>query len=250
MDIFQDTLFRDLEKLNYSVNESKVYLTLIKLGASLAGKIAKEAQLDRSSTYNALKGLIQRGVVSTVHENKRTIYVPENPKKIVDYYQEKEEIAKKIIPRLEEQFSFKKQKSSVKLFQGYKGLKTVFQDILDSTDKGETYFVMGSEGYFTQKMPYYSPIFRKRKETKQVKTKVLIREGREKRKKGKYSEYKTVPSDVESPATINIYGDKVAIFVWDEPPQVILIDNEKIKKTFENYFNLMWKNAKNLKLKS
>lgn len=248
MDIFQDPLFRDLEKLNYSVNESKVYLTLVKLGPSLAGKIAKEAQLDRSSTYNALKGLIQRGVVSTVFENKRTIYVPEHPKKILNYYQEKEEIAQKIIPRLEEQFSFQKQKSSVKLFQGYKGLKTVFQDILDSTDKGKTYFVIGSEGLFTQKMPYYAPIFRKRKELKQIKTKVLIREGRINRKRSKYSEYKTVPSNVESPATINIYDNKVAIFIWEEPPQVIMIENENVKKTFENYFSFMWKNAKKLKL--
>jgi sugar-specific transcriptional regulator TrmB len=244
MDIFQDTLFRDLEKLNYSVNESKVYLTLIKLGESLAGKIAKEAQLDRSSTYNALKMLIQRGVVSTVHENKRTIYVPEKPQKIVDYYKEKEEIAKKIIPRLEEQFLFKKQKSSVKLFQGYKGLKTVFQDILDSTDKGGIYYVMGSEGHFSNKMHYYAPIFRKRKELKGIKTKVLIREGRVKKKKGKNSEYVKVPSDVESPATINIYDDKIAIFVWDETPQAILIENENVKKTFENYFKFIWKNGK------
>ncbi|MAG61181.1 hypothetical protein CL619_05310 [archaeon] len=248
MDIYQDTLFRDLEKLNYSVNESKVYLTLIKIGASLAGKISKEAQLDRSSTYNALKCLIQRGVVSTIYENKRTIYVPENPKKILDYYQEKEEIAKRIIPKLKEQFEFKKQKSSVKLFQGYKGLKTVFQDVIDSTNKSETYYVMGSEGFFSDKMPYYCPIFRKRKENKKIKTKMLIRQTRKKKSKGKYTEYKTVPSDVESPATINIYDNKVAIFVWEDTPQVILIENEKIKKTFENYFKFIWKNSKDLKL--
>ena len=246
MDIFQDTIFRDLEKLNYSVNESKVYITLIRLGATLAGNIAKEAQLDRSSTYNALKGLIQRGIVSTVFENKRTIYVPENPKKILDYYQEKEEIAKIIIPKLEKQFAFSKEKSSVKLFQGYKGLKTVFQDILDSSDKGTTYYVLGSEGHFGSKMSYYAPIFRKRKEEKHIQTKMLIREGREKKSPGKYTEYKTVPSDVESPATINIYDNKVAIFIWDETPRAILIENENVKRTFENYFGFMWKNAKKL----
>ncbi|PIN74528.1 hypothetical protein COV18_06520 [Candidatus Woesearchaeota archaeon CG10_big_fil_rev_8_21_14_0_10_37_12] len=243
MDIFQDTLFRDLEKLNYSVNESKVYLTLIKIGSALAGKIAKEAHLDRSSTYNALKGLIQRGVVSTIHENKRTIYVPENPKKILDYYQEKEEIAKKIIPALQEQFAFKKEKSNVKLFQGYKGLKTVFQDILDSNKKGETYYVMGSEGYFSKKMPYYAPIFQKRKEQKNIKTQLIIRKGRQK-KKTKNTEHKTIPLNVESPATINIYDNKIAIFIWEEPPQAILIENQNVKKTFEDYFKFIWKQVK------
>lgn len=244
MDVFNDTLFRDLEKLNFSINESKVYLTLIKLGPSLAGIISKEAQLDRSSTYNALKSLIQKGVVSTFFENKRTIFVPEHPKRILDYYKEKQEIAQQIIPNLEEQFSFKKQKSSVKLYHGYKGVKSIFQDILDSTDKGETYFVMGSEGFFSKKMSYYSPIFQQRKEEKHINTKVLIREGRHKVNQSKYAEYKSVPSDIESPATINIYDNKVAIFIWDEPPQAILIENENVKKTFENYFKFMWKNAK------
>lgn len=244
MDIFQETLFRDLEKLNYSFNETKVYLTLIKLGPSLAGKVAKEGNLDRSSTYNALKELIQRGIVSTVYENKRTIYVPENPKKILDYYKEKGEIAKEIIPKLQEQFSFKKQKSSVKLFQGYKGLKTVFQDILDSCNKEDTYYVLASEGQFGEKMPYYAPIFRKLKEQKKMKTKMLLREGRVKKTKNSLTEYRYLPSEVKSEATVNIYGGKIAIFIWEETPKAILIENESVSKTFENYFKFMWKTAK------
>ncbi len=241
MDVFQDPLFRDLEKLNFTVNEAKVYLTLIKIGASLTGKISKESRLDRSSTYNALKALIERGIVTTIHENKRTIFVPEDPKKILDYYKEKEEVAKSIIPRLSKQFSYSKQKTDVKLFRGFKGLKTVFQEILD---QGNDYIVLGSEGQFGKRMPYYAPIFRKRKELAKIKTKSIIRESREKLTKGKFTEYRKVPSDVESPATINIYDDKVAIFIWEEAVKAVLIENKDVAKTLENYFNFMWKHAK------
>src|SRR5574342_791 len=137
-------LDQDLERLNFSVNEARVYIALLKLGPSLAGSVAKEARLDRSSTYNALKMLIERGIVSTVHENKRTTFVPADPKKIIDYYKEKEELAGTIIPKLKELYAFKKEKKNVSLFQGYKGLKTIFQDMLDSGDK--EHYVMGSEG--------------------------------------------------------------------------------------------------------
>jgi sugar-specific transcriptional regulator TrmB len=244
MDVFSDKMFRDLEKLNYSVNESKAYLTLLRTGASLAGNIAKSASLDRSSTYNALKSLVQRGVVSTIHENKRTIYVPENPKKIVDYYKEKEEIAKRIIPSLEKQFTYTKKVSSVKLFTGFKGVKTVFQDMIDSSDSKTTHFVLGSEGYFSDLMPYYSPHFRKMKAKKRIRSKILMRTSREKRSKSKYTEYRSVPSDVESPATINVYEDKVAIFIWGDTPESILIENKNVSKTLMNYFTFMWKHAK------
>ncbi len=239
----EETLLDDLEKLNFSINESKVYLTLISLGPSLAGGIAKESDLDRSSTYNALKMLVERGIVSTVHENKRTIYVPADHKKIIDYFKEKEEIASKIIPSLQSRFRLTKEKKSILLFQGYKGIKTIFQDILDSLNKNDEYLVIGAEGQFSDKMPYYAPLFRKMKEKKQIRTKLLVREGSSKSTAGKYTEYKKIPSDVISPATINIYDKKVAIFIWEEKPEAILIENENVSKSFKNYFNLIWKRA-------
>ncbi len=242
MDIYKGTLFRDLEKLNYTINEAKVYITLLQNGPSLAGKIAKQAKLDRSSTYNALKQLEKRGVISTIHENKRTTYIPEDPKKITDYYKEKEEIAKRILPELKKQFHKESSSSSVKLFKGFKGLKTVFQDILDTSNEKSTYYVLGAEGQFTKEMPYYAPIFRKRKEQKKLKTKIFVR--KTKNKKSKYTQYKKIPSDIESPATINIYNNKVAIFMWEETPQAILIENKDVARTLENYFNFMWKHAK------
>lgn len=243
-DIFAEPLYRDLEKLGFTVNESKVYLVLIRIGSSLAGNIAKEASLDRSSTYNALKALIQRGIVSTAHETKRTIYIPADPKKIIDYFKEKEEIAQKIIPNLRKHFTATKEKKQILLFTGFKGLKTIFNDVIDSLKPNQEYFVISSEGQFGDKMPYYAPIFRKRKQERGIKTKMLIRQGRPKKTKSKRTEYRALPQDVASPATINVYNDKVAIIMWEEPPQAILIENPKVAKTFKNYFSFMWKHAK------
>lgn len=244
MDIFHDPVFRSLEKLGFSVNESKVYLTLLHLGPSLAGIIAKEARLDRSSTYNALKLLVERGIISTVHETTRTLYVPVDPKKIVDYFKEKEEIAQRIIPELKAHFTATKEKQNVLLFKGYKGVKTIFQDLLDTSKKNDEYYVLGSEGQFGERMPYYAPLFRKLKEAKGIKTKMLIREGREKLSKGKNTEYRQVPSEAISPATINIYDGKVAIFIWGDATEAILIENERVSKTLKSYFDFMWKYAK------
>lgn len=246
MDIFQDSVFRDLEKVGFTVNESKVYLTLIHLGPSLAGSISKAANLDRSSTYNALEALVSRGIVATVHETKRMTFVPQDPKKIMDHFKEKEEIAAKIIPSLQERFKTTKGKKNVVLFQGYKGLKTVFQDILDSVDLGKEYLVMGSEGQFSEKMPYYAPLFRKLKEEKGIRTRLLVRKGRSKWHGGKLVEYREIPAEVVSPATINIFKDKVAVFIWEERPEAILIENKEVSKTFKSYFDFIWKHAKRL----
>lgn len=242
----EETSSHSLERLGYTVNEAKVYLALLKIGSSFAGRIAKETELDRSSTYNALKGLVQRGVVSTVHQTKRTTFVPENPKKIIDHFEEKKEMAKNIIPKLQEQFHASKQKKSVKLFQGYKGVKTIMQDIIDSSDETVTNYVLGSGGQFNMRMPHYAPLFRKKMESKKIKNKILVRQKEDKIKGRKFTEYKIIPSDIESPATINIYDDKVAILIWEEIPQTILIQNKKVSKTLETYFKFMWENTKKI----
>ncbi len=244
MDPLNDNVFRDLEKLNFTVNESKVYLTLIKLGPSKAGTLAKEAKLDRSSTYNALTSLVKKGIISTIFKNERTTYIPEDPKKIVDYFKEKEEIANNIIPGLQEQFKFRAEKSTVKLFQGYKGIKTVFQNILDTCGDHGSYSLISSEGKFSEKMPYYAPIFSKRREMKKIKTRVLVREGRKVTNPNQYKEYRYFPSDIISPATINIYGNKVSIVIWEDTPQAVVIESQDVAKSFESYFQFMWKNAK------
>ncbi len=234
----------DLEKLGFTLNESKVYLTLLGIGPSLAGNIAKETNLDRSSTYAALKLLEKRGVISTYFENKRTTFVPEDPKKIVDYFAEKQEIAKNVITSLKENI-LKKTGNEVRLYRGYKGLKSVFNDILDKCDKNNSLLVLGAQGQFSEKMPYYSPIFRKLKQDKGIKTRLISKALPS--KPGKLSEYKILPSNVDSPATINIYSSKVALFLWEETPQAIVIDNQKLAKTFESYFDFMWKNLKSSK---
>jgi HTH-type transcriptional regulator, sugar sensing transcriptional regulator len=244
MDIYSDTIFRDLEKLNFSVNEAKVYLTLLKVGPSMAGKISKEASLDRTSVYNAMKLLLKKGVVHYAIEANRRVFSADDPKKIIDYYKEKEDLANQIIPRLRERYQSKKDKNKVILYQGFKGLKTVFQNILDSCGENDEYLIMGSEGQFGEMMPYYCPLFRKLKEKKKIKTKMLIRSGRIKTSKSRRTEYRKVPSDVKSPTTINVYSKKVAIFIWNEKPEAVVIENENVARTFSNYFNFMWKHAK------
>jgi sugar-specific transcriptional regulator TrmB len=240
-------LVQSLEKLNFSTNEARVYLTLSKMGPSLAGNISKESKLDRSSTYNALKGLKMKGVVSTIHENKRTIFIPENPKRLLNYLDERKEIAKNIIPEIEQNFNNPQQLTSVKLYKGFGGVKTALFDLLESCDSKTTHYLMSSEGSFSKLMPSYARIFKARKEKKRIKSKVLVRTDRDKKNLTKYAEYRAVPSDVVSDATINIYKDKISIVIWEDDPLAVIIKNPSVSRTFENYFKYMWKFSKKLK---
>ena len=52
-----------------------------------------------------------------------------------------------------------------------------------------------------------------------------------------------LPEQFDSPNVIWVFGNKVAHILW-ESDVVILLDDARIADDYRNYFNLLWKNAK------
>jgi hypothetical protein len=134
-----------------------------------------------------------------------------------------------------------KEEHQVTLYYGYKGLKSVFQNILR---EGKENWVLDSEGQFTERMPYYAPHFKREAEKIKLKIKHLVRRGVD-LKPTKTTEVRYYTSkQVASPSVINIYGDKIAIIIWTEQPEAVIIKNKAAADSFRNYFEMLWKSAK------
>ncbi|MDP3728446.1 MAG: helix-turn-helix domain-containing protein, partial [bacterium] len=63
-----------LQDLGFNHNETKVFLSLLKLGSAPAAKIAKDADLHRANTYDALNKLLARGVVAYILKENTKCY--------------------------------------------------------------------------------------------------------------------------------------------------------------------------------
>jgi HTH-type transcriptional regulator, sugar sensing transcriptional regulator len=235
-----DKIVNVLGKIGFSPNEIKVYLTLNENGSTKAGKVSKLAKIDRSSCYNALKLLQEKGLVSYVHIGKVKWFQVTGPKRILDYVKEQEEEVKEILPELHEKHKIKKVEGQVRMFKGIKGVKSIFLDMI-RTEKDN--FVFGSEGQFSDRMPEFAYQFDRMKKEKGMKTELILRKGR-KELDGKTSEYRYLPNVSESPAVTNIYGDKVAILIWTDEPEGIIIENKAMAKAYKSYFDFMWKHGK------
>ena len=77
-----------LTKAGLSEGEAKIYTTLLRLGLSKAGKISKESGLNRTSSYDALNRLIEKGLVTWVVESKIKHYQAVNPLRLMEVLQE------------------------------------------------------------------------------------------------------------------------------------------------------------------
>ena len=86
--MIQTKIVRVLERIGLSPNEIKVYLTLNKLGSAKAGKIAKIAEIDRSSCYHSLKSLIEKAIVSYVMIGNIKWFQANDPDSLFEYIKE------------------------------------------------------------------------------------------------------------------------------------------------------------------
>jgi len=212
-------------------------------GSLKAGKISKIAKIDRSSAYNALKALQERGMVSYVMIGQIKFFQAAGPRRLLDYVKEQEKDIQDILPMLQESHKSKKVEGQVRLFKGNKGIKTVFMDIIRT---GEDNYVFGSEGQFTERMTDFAHKFTLLKKQAKIKTRVLMRKST-REIDTKLSDHRYLPNVAGSPAVTNIYGDKIAIIIWTDEPEAIVIENSAAAKAYKSYFDFMWKNAKNLK---
>ncbi|MEK6891045.1 MAG: hypothetical protein AABX03_02810, partial [Nanoarchaeota archaeon] len=108
---------------------------------------------------------------------------------------------------------------------------------------GKDNYVFGSEGQFSERMEDFAYQFDKLKKENKVHTKMIIRKGR-KEVDSKTSEYRYLESVSESPAVTNIYGDKIAIIIWTDEPEGIIIENAAAAKAYKSYFDILWKASK------
>ena len=93
-----------LKTVGLSENEAKVYQALLSLGSSKAGRVSKVAELDRTSTYNSLKSLLEKGLASYVTIGKVKWFAASNPQNLKAFLTDKLERLEDVLPALEKEF--------------------------------------------------------------------------------------------------------------------------------------------------
>ncbi len=229
-----------LENLGFSPNEIKIYLALNDHGSAKAGKISKLAKIDRSSCYNSLKALQEKGLASYVLVGRVKWFQATGPKRLLDYVKEQQQQIEEILPELHARHKAAKIEGQVRLFKGIKGVKTIFLDMIRT---GKDNYVFGSEGQFSSRMPEFAMQFDRLKNEKKIQTKLILRKGR-REIDTKMSEHRYLQVE-ESPAVTNIYGKKIAIIIWTDEPEGIIIENEAAAKAYKSYFEVLWNYAEN-----
>jgi len=231
-----------LQKIGLNPNEVKIYLTLLKLGEAKAGKISKESQINRTTTYDSIERLIEKGLVTYSIEANRKVFKPVAPERLLDDLKEKQKIVEEALPELNALFQESKEKEESDIYRGRKGIRSILNDILNYKE----YVAFGSSGGFLDVMKHDFSIFQKRKKQLKINARVILSESSKKKQdvKEAFSKLKFISDEYSSPTTTFIYNNKTAIIVWAETPIATLIISKEVAESYRKHFELMWKLSK------
>ena len=231
-----------LKKLGLNRNEAGIYLALLDLKECQAGLLSKKAQINRTTTYDALERLIEKGLVKYIIHANRKLFQPVNPEVLLKNIQAQEKIAKEILPGLQKRFKNIKEKEESSIYCGKKGIKSILQDIL----KHKEYLAFGSRGKFLEIMKHDFIAFQKRKKELKINSKVILSESAKNSEQVKiaYAKFRFIPDEFSSPTTTFIYGNQAVIIIWGETPIATLIKSKEVRESYSNYFKFLWGQAK------
>jgi len=235
-----------LKELGLTNTEIKVYLTLLELSPSLASKISKKANVERTVTYHTLEKLLRKGIISYVIKENRKYFSAAEPEKLKDLLKEKEASLNDLIPELLKIKKSKEHPLSIEVFKGREGFKTVMEDLI--RDK-QSYYIIGYTGKGLDIAKFWYIHWNKRRVKNKIHRHLLIHKGKENLETLKYplTTLKILPEQIvhEPKTSTIIYGnDKILLFLPLEEFAGIRIKNKEIHDSYKEYFDILWKKSK------
>lgn len=244
-----------LQELGFGKGETKIYLVLLERGTLTTGPIAKFSGITNSKVYKILDKLIIKGFVSYTLVGKIKHFQASEPRKILDLLKHKKEILlekekefKNELPLLEEISNRSRELSKAEIFEGFNGLKTVFDSILGEIKKSDELLTIGIPPVEGQLKNYFHHFFRKQQKVG-FKVRALFNQLSKdiaEERKNKFNKFRFMPSETITPTIINIYKNKTIINTRSKTEAffTIVIDSKETASSFREYFEMLWKIAK------
>ncbi len=231
-----------LAELGLSEGEITVYLALLKLGSSPVSSIKEETNLHRTTIYDFVERLLNRGLINYVVRNNVKYYNATEPQKLVEFLKEKQDHLQQILPELTALTTFRKEEVKVEVYKGKEGLKTVMLDCIRTAEHSDKEVVgIGiDDGLWKKALPVFIEQYQRLLKEKNIHERILTKMNAEYYFNPQQTHYKHLPAELFSPTSTLAYGDKVQIVIWEPSLTTLLVKNRKLAEAYRKHFNALW----------
>jgi len=232
-----------LQEMGLSVNESKVYIAMLNIGASTAGKIAEKCKLHRTNVYDSLERLELKGLASYILKNDKKIFEAADPSTLTKLVDERKAKLERIMPQLllDRQLGTK---TSAQVFEGIKSFKLAIFNFLNYEKK---ICAFGLPKIVPDVVKNFINIFHNTRIEKKILMHHIYNENAKERitylNKLNYTEARYLPEQFNTPVSTLVCGEEVLIINWEKPLTFIRIENKALAECYRKYFEVLYSAA-------
>lgn len=231
-----------LTNFGLSETEAGVYMDLLEYGTQTISEISRTSKLHRPAIYRALPHLKEKGLISERQIGKLIHYAAEPPDRLRNRIDSLHEELNTMIPKLTQLQDNKT--PVVRRLDGKAGVHAVYEDILYTLKKGETYYRYSSEGVDELKSVGLPKDFEKRRDDLQLERLVITNPAYIASREPSLEESLMVVPEEYLPFDYGvsqiIYGNKIAFIDYTQPIATI-IENPVLAKMQKDIFYMLFK---------
>lgn len=236
------TMYRtELYKLGFSEKEASVYLTLLRIGPSMASTLARLSNIKRTSIYDVLNGLLERNLIVSYKQGNDTYFVVDDVNNIYFQQKQKADIAKHLAVELKN--SGNREGINVNYYVGYEGYREIYEEILRVKPKNLIVWIHLDNFYKGLDMKREDEWTQERIE-KKIYTRLIMQDtkmARDFQKQDPASCRETrLVKKFPFETTCFIYDDKILFFDSTEQINAVRIKNYELAKMFHQMFEMNW----------
>lgn len=244
-----------LRAIGLTDGEARVYLALLRLGATTSGPVVEESRISSSKIYDILDRLEKKGLATHTVRNNRKVYGVTDPSALGRYVALRDQEMHAVmvgltalLPQLQSIRELAGPLQEVQVGEGAQAIKVAVSQGLEEMKRGDTYYVMGVPEEIARHLPFFEDWHRQRIR-KGIQAKMLYnasaRQLAKKREKLKLTQARYLPDRFMSPTTITIIPslNTTRIMLFGDRPFHITIKNKTLTNSFVSYFELIWETA-------
>ncbi|MDA3814838.1 MAG: hypothetical protein PF549_00545 [Patescibacteria group bacterium] len=237
-----EKLLKILSSLGIDEKQSLVYIACLELGSATVQELSQKSGIKRTSIYNFLEEMKQKGLLLEIEKSNKTVLVPENPEILAEKAENNLKQIKTALPELMGFFNLPSDKPKVRYYQGETGMKQVYLDLLN--EKKTVYGFSDYEKMFESMKDFNPWTIPDERAQRNIEFYCIAKDGpRGKEVKARDTKdlRKTkLVENLEFETEINIYGNKVSMLSFKRPFACVIVEDQAIAQTMKSIWQNWW----------
>jgi sugar-specific transcriptional regulator TrmB len=244
-----EKLLTILKNIGLTETEATVYLTALSLGSTTILKIARGSGVKRTSVYDVVSALSERGLMKTELKGLKKLYSAENPEKLATLLETRQEEFAKELPTFLALYKLQGSESVMKYYTGLRAMQQIYMETLKEIRPREDYLVIANQEKWHNLDPKFAVHFSETRAKLPIKTRLLLQDSPTARSYKKIErnynqEVKLLPAGTPLNVDTLLLPKKLITFELTPPYMTVVIENKSIIALHQEMFEVIWKSIR------